>query len=480
MPGPSASRPQERRRGRAASLGGRQRAAVVLHSLQCCPSDVGSLPSAWFLRVSGGSTSSLRLGSCRAARTRWGEQAAAGARDASPSLGCSLSAPARRAGPRPAGLPVLRGPEPRVLLQDPASTPAGRGAARSEVRPGRAARRLLAPARGGAEGSWLCGGAAGWRTRGWRGGREQDLGKRPGRLGCGGGVKSAGFRRCWRAQGASVPGRRRWGCEAQLGGGGTPQVFPVGFPVSSHRALSLLSMESGDRFVGWLRHALGSRFPWVGVAGEVSGSSSATSPLQGWGSGLCLVPESTAAGPFQQALGLRALLAPGGFAISPLPGSAALPAAPCVPVPVEQAQGFPRIAGNRGTSGLPACQDCPRGMIRDGCFLLLLSAQPRPCQAAGSDGGGTGQQCLKEPSGPGDGPVRTWPQPSRADDRVVGCPQRPPSPRSPPVSLQVTVPKMSLWNIVSHMPPEEFSSLFAEFPRSLRCLLADWLENQPW
>lgn len=39
---------------------------------------------------------------------------------------------------------------------------------------------------------------------------------------------------------------------------------------------------------------------------------------------------------------------------------------------------------------------------------------------------------------------------------------------------------MSLWNIVSHMPPEEFSSLFAEFPRSLRCLLADWLENQPW
>ncbi|KAM9214514.1 signal transducer and activator of transcription 6 [Leptosomus discolor] len=39
---------------------------------------------------------------------------------------------------------------------------------------------------------------------------------------------------------------------------------------------------------------------------------------------------------------------------------------------------------------------------------------------------------------------------------------------------------MSLWSIVSHMPPEEFSSLFTEFPRSLRCLLADWLENQPW
>uniref|UniRef100_A0A8C5X923 Signal transducer and activator of transcription n=1 Tax=Malurus cyaneus samueli TaxID=2593467 RepID=A0A8C5X923_9PASS len=40
---------------------------------------------------------------------------------------------------------------------------------------------------------------------------------------------------------------------------------------------------------------------------------------------------------------------------------------------------------------------------------------------------------------------------------------------------------MSLWNLVSHMPPEEFSSsLPAEFPRSLRCLLAEWLENQPW
>lgn len=39
---------------------------------------------------------------------------------------------------------------------------------------------------------------------------------------------------------------------------------------------------------------------------------------------------------------------------------------------------------------------------------------------------------------------------------------------------------MSLWSIICHMPPEEFSGLFTEFPRSLRCLLADWLENQPW
>ncbi|XP_061470602.1 signal transducer and activator of transcription 6 isoform X2 [Rhineura floridana] len=40
--------------------------------------------------------------------------------------------------------------------------------------------------------------------------------------------------------------------------------------------------------------------------------------------------------------------------------------------------------------------------------------------------------------------------------------------------------KMSLWSLVSEMPPEQFSGLFEEFPRSLRCLLGDWLENQPW
>uniref|UniRef100_A0A8C3P6P7 Signal transducer and activator of transcription n=1 Tax=Chrysemys picta bellii TaxID=8478 RepID=A0A8C3P6P7_CHRPI len=39
---------------------------------------------------------------------------------------------------------------------------------------------------------------------------------------------------------------------------------------------------------------------------------------------------------------------------------------------------------------------------------------------------------------------------------------------------------MSLWSLVSHMPPEHFSSLFGEFPCDLRSLLADWLENQPW
>lgn len=91
--------------------------------------------------------------------------------------------------------------------------------------------------------------------------------------------------------------------------------------------------------------------PWEGVflggvAGEVLGSSLATSLLQGWGSGLRLVPESTAAEPFQQALGLRALLAPGSFAICPAPSSVALHATPCVPVPMEEEQGFPRIAGN--------------------------------------------------------------------------------------------------------------------------------------
>ncbi|XP_050781597.1 signal transducer and activator of transcription 6 isoform X2 [Gopherus flavomarginatus] len=39
---------------------------------------------------------------------------------------------------------------------------------------------------------------------------------------------------------------------------------------------------------------------------------------------------------------------------------------------------------------------------------------------------------------------------------------------------------MSLWSFVSHMPPEQFSGLFGEFPCDLRSLLADWLENQPW
>ncbi|CAI5765071.1 signal transducer and activator of transcription 6 [Podarcis lilfordi] len=44
----------------------------------------------------------------------------------------------------------------------------------------------------------------------------------------------------------------------------------------------------------------------------------------------------------------------------------------------------------------------------------------------------------------------------------------------------MTNSKMSLWSLVSDMPPELFSGLFEEFPRSLRCLLGDWLENQPW
>ncbi|XP_021238910.1 signal transducer and transcription activator 6-like isoform X2 [Numida meleagris] len=39
---------------------------------------------------------------------------------------------------------------------------------------------------------------------------------------------------------------------------------------------------------------------------------------------------------------------------------------------------------------------------------------------------------------------------------------------------------MSLWSIVSQMAPEEFGGIFTEFPRSLRCVLGEWLENQPW
>ncbi|XP_062975283.1 signal transducer and activator of transcription 6 [Elgaria multicarinata webbii] len=44
----------------------------------------------------------------------------------------------------------------------------------------------------------------------------------------------------------------------------------------------------------------------------------------------------------------------------------------------------------------------------------------------------------------------------------------------------MTNSKMSLWSFVSDMPPERFSNLFEEFPRNLRCLLGEWLENQPW
>ncbi|XP_078545123.1 signal transducer and activator of transcription 6 isoform X2 [Lissotriton helveticus] len=40
--------------------------------------------------------------------------------------------------------------------------------------------------------------------------------------------------------------------------------------------------------------------------------------------------------------------------------------------------------------------------------------------------------------------------------------------------------KTSLWSLVSKMPPECFSSLYQGFPRNIRHLLADWLENQPW
>ncbi|XP_075757931.1 signal transducer and activator of transcription 6 isoform X2 [Pelodiscus sinensis] len=39
---------------------------------------------------------------------------------------------------------------------------------------------------------------------------------------------------------------------------------------------------------------------------------------------------------------------------------------------------------------------------------------------------------------------------------------------------------MSLWSLVSALPPEHVSGLYGEFPGSLRGLLADWLENQPW
>ncbi|XP_006859660.1 PREDICTED: signal transducer and activator of transcription 6 [Chrysochloris asiatica] len=39
---------------------------------------------------------------------------------------------------------------------------------------------------------------------------------------------------------------------------------------------------------------------------------------------------------------------------------------------------------------------------------------------------------------------------------------------------------MSLWGLVSKMPPENLQRLYVDFPRHLRHLLGDWLENQPW
>ncbi|XP_053150008.1 signal transducer and activator of transcription 6 isoform X2 [Hemicordylus capensis] len=44
----------------------------------------------------------------------------------------------------------------------------------------------------------------------------------------------------------------------------------------------------------------------------------------------------------------------------------------------------------------------------------------------------------------------------------------------------MTNSKMTQWSLVSNMPPEQSGSLIEEFPRTLRCLLGDWLENHPW
>ncbi|XP_002720983.1 signal transducer and activator of transcription 6 [Oryctolagus cuniculus] len=39
---------------------------------------------------------------------------------------------------------------------------------------------------------------------------------------------------------------------------------------------------------------------------------------------------------------------------------------------------------------------------------------------------------------------------------------------------------MSLWGLVSKMPPEKLQRLYVDFPPHLRHLLGDWLETQPW
>lgn len=39
---------------------------------------------------------------------------------------------------------------------------------------------------------------------------------------------------------------------------------------------------------------------------------------------------------------------------------------------------------------------------------------------------------------------------------------------------------MSLWGLISKMPPEKLQQLYVDFPQHLRHLLAEWLEKQPW
>lgn len=61
--------------------------------------------------------------------------------------------------------------------------------------------------------------------------------------------------------------------------------------------------------------------------------------------------------------------------------------------------------------------------------------------------------------------------------------------RLSPAHLRVAVPFfqvpskpqiMSLWGLVSQMPPEKLQRLYVDFPHHLRHLLGEWLENQPW
>lgn len=39
---------------------------------------------------------------------------------------------------------------------------------------------------------------------------------------------------------------------------------------------------------------------------------------------------------------------------------------------------------------------------------------------------------------------------------------------------------MSLWDLVSKVPPEKLQRLYVDFPQHMRHLLGEWLENQPW
>lgn len=142
---------------------------------------------------------------------------------------------------------------------------------------------------------------------------------------------------------------------------------------------------------------------------------------------------------------------------------------PCV-TPMAEGAGIPRRCRKLRHKWVASPPRIAQEADPESSFpLLLLLSSPNPVEQQVQTGRDTRQ--LSPPSRGALGPQHPqgW---------AGGCSS---GPALMPSFLSTgDCPKMSLWNLVSHMPPEEFSSLSAEFPRSLRCLLAEWLENQPW